>query len=419
MKIDTKRLIAASLATVMTASVCAMFAGCDNNESTDGSSTPLITLPPEQTTDTTSTTASTSGSETTETTTGNIDIPIKPTGYTNPLTGMPSVNDVSNTRPIAIVVDNHPNAYANQTGLDQADVLYEMLVAPGITRFLMVASDYTQLDSVCNIRSGRDYHLDIAAFHNAVLVCHGGSITENYDFYSLAANRLGSRWGYIDTMFEYWFAAESAGEDYGTIDNYGDRVDLKYDTIFKPEALSALLKSKSAKFVKEADGSLDGSAKESLKFVAYGTDKDMSGASDAANITLRFTSQGSSGAKNVSFKYDAATGKYLRNQDNMPHVDTETGKQLSFTNVITLFTDVETVETGISNDPTMTLVETRGSGIGFYFYGGKVINIEWESNGADLILTDPNGDELELATGNTYIGYLDNDYLYNNSSFWD
>ena len=103
----------------------------------------------------------------------------------------------------------------------------------------------------------------------------------------------------------------------------------------------------------------------------------------------------------------------------MPHVDTETGKQLSFTNVITLFTDVETVETGISNDPTMTLVETRGSGIGFYFYGGKVINIEWESNGADLILTDPNGDELELATGNTYIGYLDNDYLYNNSSFWD
>ena len=132
----------------------------------------------------------------------------------NMLTGEPTASTVSNIRPIAIVVDNISNSYKNQTGLDQADVLYEALVAPGITRFLMVASDYTLLDGVCNIRSGRDYHLDFAAYHNAILVCHGGSITPNYDFFTLAAERYGSRWGFIDTEFEKWFCMKEYGNLY-------------------------------------------------------------------------------------------------------------------------------------------------------------------------------------------------------------
>lgn len=99
-------------------------------------------------------------------------------------------------------------------------------------------------------------------------------------------------------------------------------------------------------------------------------------------------------------------------------MDSETNKQLSFTNVITLFTDVENVKSGISSDPDMTLVETRGSGTGYYFYGGKVIQITWRSDGDTLTLTDPLGSELKLATGNTYIGYLDNDYIYGGTTFW-
>ena len=99
-------------------------------------------------------------------------------------------------------------------------------------------------------------------------------------------------------------------------------------------------------------------------------------------------------------------------------MDSETGKQLSFTNVITLFTDVANVKSGIASDPDMSLVETRGSGTGYYFYGGKVIQITWSSDGSNLTLTDPLGAELELATGNTYIGYLDSDYIYGNTAFW-
>lgn len=419
MKKEIKKSLFAFLSIFLTVTICILIAGCTGNDQPGESST-LGTLPVE-TTGTASTGDSTaSGSDSTVETTsdgGTVNPPIGK--YINPLTGEPTGKDLSNTRPVAIVVDNISSSYAYQTGLDQADILYEALVAPGITRFLMVVSDYTVVDSVCNIRSGRDYHLDLAAYHNAVLMCHGGSQTVHYDFYELAKERYGSRWGYVDTMFEPWFAHADKGEQYGTIDHYGERPnELKYDTIFKPAALTALLNSNASYFVK-AGGTIKGTPKQSLEFVPYGTEKSMTGASNATTINLEFTCQGvSERGKIVRFQYDAATDKYLRYQDGSAHVDSETGKQLSFTNVITLFTDVANVKSGIASDPDMSLVETRGSGTGYYFYGGKVIQITWSSDGSNLTLTDPLGAELELATGNTYIGYLDSDYIYGNTAFW-
>ena len=418
MKKEIKKLLFAFFSILLTVAICVLAVGCAGNE---GEETTLGTLPQESTEGTTGSSGTTNGttgsSETTSGGGGTVDHPT--CDYINPLTGEPTTKDLSNTRPVAIVVDNISSAYANQTGLDDADILYEALVAPGITRFLMVVADYTEVDSVCNIRSGRDYHLDLAAYHNAVLVAHGGSKTSNYDFYELAAERYGSRWGYVDSMFEPWFAHADKGEQYGTIDHYGDRPnELNYDTIFKPAALTALLNSNASYFVK-AGGTIKSTPKQSLEFVPYGTEKSMAGASDATTIDLEFTCQGVSElGKLVSFQYDAATDKYLRYQDGAAHVDSETGKQLSFTNVITLFTDVANAKTGLSNDPDMALVETRGSGTGYYFYGGKVIEITWRSDGANLTLTDPLGAELTLATGNTYIGYLDSDYIYGGETFW-
>ncbi len=424
MKQIMKRRAAAALAALVAASMCTMFAGC-NGDVTSTTTGPIGTLPTtttESTADTTTTETTTESTTATETTTVNGGGTTTPVGnYTNPLTGEPTINDVSNLRPLAIVVDNHSSAVANQTGLDQADILYEALVAPGITRFLAVYSDYTLVDSVCNIRSGRDYHLDWAAQHNAVLMCHGASNTDNYDFYQLAADRLGSRWGFIDTQFEYYFSSMEAGIKYGTIANWGDRSDLKYDTLFKPDALTSLLSAKTAgdsKFTVLANGSMTGYAKQSLNFVSYGSEKDMTGASDATTINLKFTCSGSAASESVSFSYDAATGKYLRFQDNAAHVDSETGEQLAFTNVITLITDVECVDTGISYDPYMTLVESRNpDGLGYYFHDGKVIQIKWYADGSNFALYDPNGNELTLATGNTYIGYLD-DSLLSGGQFW-
>ena len=424
MKKATKKLVAAALAALMTTSVCTTFTGCKNkkDDGTEATGGMLSTLPGGTSGSTSDHDGSTvgggtSGSSSSSSQNGGNVNPV--TQVLNVLTGEPAANADSRIRPIAIVVDNISNAYRNQTGLDQADILYETLVAPGITRFLMVTADYTTLDSVCNIRSGRDYHLDLAAYHHAVLVCHGGSSTANYDFFTLAAQRYGSRWGFIDTAFEKWFYMKDYGDLYGTIDHYGDRKDLSYDTVFKPSALTALLNSGESRFATLGNGSLAGKAKESLYFVDYGTKKDLSGASVATEITLKFKCENAFSEKNVSYVYDAARGKYLRSQDGAPHTDAQTGKQLAFTNVIALFTDVQAVSTGIASDPVMTLVDTRKSGgYGYYFTDGKVIEIRWSSDGNTLSLTEPNGSILRMNTGNTYIGYLDESYL-SEGRFWN
>ena len=423
MKKAMKRLVAAALATLVTTSA---LTGCNNNKNTN-TDDPFATLP-EQTTQSTENSASDSASSESNSTSESTssEKPVDPPVVTpemngfNVLTGQPTVNDVSYTRPVAIVVDNVKNAYATQTGLDQADILYEALVAPGITRFLMVTADYKLLDKVSNIRSGRDYHMDMAAYHNAVLVCHGGSNTANYDFFTLAAERYGDRFGFIDTLHgEPYFYVDVYGNKYGTIEST-DRKDLSYNIIFKPSAMTDLLESSSSKFV-AAGGTLSGQAKETLKFVEYGTKKDLSGASSATEVTLKFRCQGSSSAKHVSFTYDAASGKYLRSQDGSAHLDSQTGKQLAFTNVITLFTTVEAVETGLEKgDQTMTLVDTKtdgAKGFGYYFTDGKVIGIYWEADGENLRLEEENGAELVLNTGNTYIGYLDQSYIAS-GQFW-
>ena len=422
MKNATKKLVAAALAALMTTSACTTFTGCKNKKepnvlSTIPGSTTASTVYPNATDPQGGTSGSSVGTQATSSNGGSVNpVPQR----LNVLTGEPTASTVSNIRPIAIVVDNISNSYKNQTGLDQADVLYEALVAPGITRFLMVASDYTLLDSVCNIRSGRDYHLDFAAYHNAILVCHGGSITPNYDFFTLAAERYGSRWGFIDTEFEKWFCMKEYGNLYGTVANRGDRKDLAYDTVFKPSALTALFSSGESKFVKQGNGSLTGNAKESLYFVNYGTKKDLSGASAATKVDLVFKCENSGNVKNVSYVYDVSKGKYLRSQDGKAHVDAQTGKQLAFTNVITLFTDVKAVSTGIASDPIMTLVETESGtakGCGYYFTDGRVIEIRWSANGDQLRLEEPDGNVLRMNTGNTYIGYLDDSYL-SDGQFW-
>ena len=424
MKKATKKLVAAALAALMTTSACATFTGCKNNgaagmghvlSTLPGGTSQNPPLPDVPTSDREEGTMQNGSSVSQGGGSGNINQKVL-----NVLTGEPAVNTSSSIRPIAIVVDNISNSYKNQTGLDQADVLYEALVAPGITRFLMVTADYTLLDSVCNIRSGRDYHMDLAAYHNAVLVCHGGSSTVNYNFFTLAAQRYGSRWGYIDTEFEKWFYMKDYGNLYGTIAHYGDRKDLAYDTVFKPAALTALIGSGESRFQTQGKGTLSGKAKESLYFVEYGTRKNMSGASSAMQISLKFKCENSLSVKNVSYVYNASQGKYLRLQDGAAHVDAQTGKQLAFTNVITLFTEVKAVSTGIASDPTMTLVETResGKGYGYYFTDGRVIEIRWSSDGENLYLEEPDGSVLRMNTGNTYIGYLDDSYLAS-GQFWN
>lgn len=418
MKKELKQILLMFLAIAMVATICASVIGCGGQSQTTDD--PGLTLKPNPTDQTTTAPTVTTAPGTTvpvQTTTSasatttviNPPVTTKPVtpvegSYINPLTGLKtSKNDPSNKRPIAVVIDNISNAYKNQKGLYQADILYEALVAPGITRYLAVIEDYESVKDICNVRSGRDFHIDIAQSHNAILVCHGGSINEKYDFYQLVANRLGNRFAIVDTMFEPITSWKENGETYGTIQNKGSRKDLLHDTVVNGTALKLMITGKSSRFAKS--GTSYTGAPKGFKF---GTSSAAASNISARTVKIDFTMDNNTSKKEVTFEYDSSSGKYIRSQ---VAVDGLSGEQLSFTNVIFLGVDV-TCDKGPKEDPKIAFISVTGAGKGYYCYGGKMIAINWakSANGA-LILTTENGTELTLAAGNTYIGYLEKGYV--------
>lgn len=440
-------LILLALAAVM--SLCFSLISCDGEESGGGTTTeqkiPGIgtsdsTLAPLGTGGTGSTAASTTASNTSGTS-GSTSTPTTPPPaidlYINPLTGLRTDYNASGLRPIAVVVDNIKAAYAHQTGLSQADIIYETLVSPGISRITAIISDYSALSAICNIREAYVENIDIAGSHNAIMVSHGGA--SHGDFVSIATARLGGGWnealgkntyGYVNTAADVGFTVEG-GAKYGTIKYYSKtraefmqnslknglrthyytdglaRADLGgengYDTILTTEGLMAVLNSKFSGF-NQAGSTKNGNTK-GFDFVAEGREKVMSGAS-AGNINIAMKAEKAKSTKYVAFSYDAAGKVYLRSQDGAAHKDVANGKHLSFTNVITLFTDVTGAE--LKGGANVCTTKVTGEGTGYYFYGGKAMEIKWSkpSWSAELTLTDMDGNALEFARGKTYIGYV-------------
>ena len=419
MKKELKQILLMILTIAIVASFCATAISCGgsgNKQTTEEGgltlkpSTTDIPSPPETTTSSTSPVSTTT--EISETTTEKpieTTKPITPpeTGtYINPLTGLKtSVTDPSNKRPVAIVVDNISNAYKNQKGLYQADILYEALVAPGITRYVAIIEDYESVKDICNVRSGRDYHIDIAQGHNAILVCHGGSITNNYNFYQLVISRLGNRFAIVDTMFEPITSWPVNGDKYGTIQNYKSRSDLLFDTVVNGSALKIMVTGKSSRFAKSGAGYTG--TPNGFKF---GTSSASSSSISAKTVKVQFTMDNNTSTKDVTFTYDSASDKYIRSQ--LPKEGTNiSGEELSFTNVVFLGVEV-TQGKGTEEDPRMALIDVTGSGKGYYCYGGKMVATRWSktAKGALRLMTE-SGAELTLSAGNTYIGYLEKDYV--------
>ena len=74
--------------------------------------------------------------------------------FINPLTGLPSTSVVQNSRPVAVMINNHLDSLP-QYGITQADIIYEIPVEGGITRFMAVYENYSTVPNVCSVRSCR------------------------------------------------------------------------------------------------------------------------------------------------------------------------------------------------------------------------------------------------------------------------
>jgi hypothetical protein len=92
-----------------------------------------------------------------------------------PLTGLEVEDGELSQRPVAVMINNHPNARP-QSGLHKADVVYEVLSEGKITRFLAIFQSELP-DVIGPVRSAREYYVDLSKGYNALYISHGWSPT--------------------------------------------------------------------------------------------------------------------------------------------------------------------------------------------------------------------------------------------------
>lgn len=97
----------------------------------------------------------------------------------------------TSTRPLAVVIENHFEARP-QTGLADANLVYEFLTEGGITRFLTFYDASGAIEKIGPVRSCRPYFLNVAEEFQALFTHVGGSpacldllASRSFDVYNL------------------------------------------------------------------------------------------------------------------------------------------------------------------------------------------------------------------------------------------
>jgi hypothetical protein len=294
-----------------------------------------------------------------------------------PLTGLPLADGADLTplrRALAAKIDNHPQA-APQIGLEKADIVFEENVE-GWTRFAAVFHSQGS-DPVGPIRSGRTQDINLLESLNKPLLLWSGG--------NAAVTRL------INGSELVNLSPTTANGPAGFFrDSRGKSVDREH-TLFASttnawEAAPEELSPPTAQF-------------------SYGTGTTgaPAGSLPATTATLKME-----GSLEVSWQYDAASGRYFRSQQGKAHNDAE-GNQLSTENLVVVYVDYQPSPAD-RNSPE---AQTIGTGEAFVMFDGTVSHGTWSRADAHSpwTFTDDNGNPILLNPGNTWVELAKQDAL--------
>lgn len=270
-------------------------------------------------------------------------------------------------RVLAIAVENHTTARP-QSGMDNADIVYEALAEGGITRFLLI---YLCRDSseIGPVRSARPYYIDWLTEFDAGYAHIGGSPN---------AFKLIKSIGVLDL------------DEFGNSAAYW-RDSSRYaphNVYTTTERLWNLIEQKGE------------SRKSDFEVWKFKDDAGESERPDSAEIKIRYSKVG----YGTEWKYDRSSNKYLRSQEGKAFTDKPTGKQLETKNLIVMWT-----KTSPSSDGLNRLdMETIGSGDAKIFLDGKAIDAIWkkESRRERTRFYTKDNQEIEFNRGQSWISVV-------------
>ena len=300
-----------------------------------------------------------------------------PQGNQNPLTGTFDLDEGAiGKRPVAIMINNIKVALP-QSGIADADLIYEMPVEGGITRMMAVYADYTKVPTTGSIRSARHNYLELALPLDAIYVHFGGS--------NIAKAKI-QEYGIKDDI-DGLYSMTGFMQDKSVAAAKG-----KEHSYYTTGAL--LQKAVDSKGIR-SDSKLNQTA---FKFAdEYTAPED---AQDCSEIKVKY-----SGYVTAKFTYNAEKDSYSKQQFGQAHIDANTGETVSVHNVFVLYTNIYTMDKQGHQQIDLN------SGSGYYCTGGKYQKITWSKGGinAPFVFKDAAGNELTVSAGNSWVCIVPND----------
>ncbi len=293
----------------------------------------------------------------------------KPEDFYAPLTGMPVESEL-NQRIIGVMISNI-KAARPQSGLLEADIVYEALAESEITR--LVAFYQSKQPAVIGpVRSARPYYIDLITGYDGVVV-HVGASQAAYA--KLRNNNI----AYIDDI------TKSAGAFW--------RVSWRnspHSTYVSYENLLSAMKT----FGYRTEGKFP-----ELKF--YDNAQVITGES-AQHVKIKYFD-----SYVIDYMYEPILRQYHRSINGLAHLDLDTGKQLTAKNILVIRSTHRVLDSSGRRS-----IDVVGPGDGYLFQNGVAREITWKSvDGVIRAFVD--GVEQPLYPGQTWVIIVQNNTVVN------
>jgi len=278
--------------------------------------------------------------------------------------------------PIAVMIDNSPEARPHHAGMSEAAVVYEALVEGGATRFMALFSGAPDVERVGPIRSARPYFVETVAGWSG-FYWHGGGSPEGLAL-----------------------IPKTDITDLNEISGLGVLYFWRDNDISRPHNLFT---SGNLMSLGLDDFDLTSLPEEKLQW-QWNLDPEIDG-DPAKHIYIDF----SEGVLfDASFDYDPDTKTYMRSMGGMVHNDANTGEQLAPRSIIVQHVPAEGY---YPSGYGRIIIDMAGEGDATLFANGVARDIRWKKKdvNSQTEWLDSEGSSVVLPIGQVWVDILPGD----------
>jgi hypothetical protein len=288
----------------------------------------------------------------------------EPELFVAPYSGRMVEKSVLEKRPIAVMIENHPDSRP-QSGLNDADIVYETIAEGGITRFLALYHS-KESELIGPVRSARSYFVEWADSYDALYAHVGGSKEAISLINKLSISDLNQFY-----LGKYFWRDSTRWAPHNV-----------YTTT---EKLRQAAKSKRYKTeTSEINGYL------------FKDDVEESLRPGSQKFTVNFNANFA-----PTYTYSIECNCYARSIKGVSQIDKKTKKKVIAKNVVVMFSDLGS---SYLRGTAYTTITTTGTGAAYLYQDGvKKIGTWKRVPGKPLRFYDSGGKEFELNSGTTWI----------------